>query len=411
MTAVNEVVRIRSIANGGDGVATLSDGRTVFVPRTAPGDEVRLRDVRMYRRYARASASELLSAGPGRTAVPCPHYVADRCGGCQLMHLDLATQRSVKSRIIGDALRRIARLEVADPEVIAAPASLGYRTKVTFTVSDGVIGFHRLSEAGSVFEVRRCLLMDQRLDALHQQLRGARALLPPDAEQVVLRLDGQAGRHLLVRTRGDQAWTDAEEFAARMPAGTVVWWHPADGVPRSVAGNDTRWPATVFEQVHPAMAQVIRRRAVEALLDGVAPEAMAWDLYAGIGETTALLAAAGCRVSSVELDPLAVELATRLGPAGPDRRAGDVARLVAGLPAPEVVLANPPRTGMAAEAVVAMGRSGAVRIAYISCDPATLARDIRVLGEGWKLGSVTGFDQFPETAHVEVLAILESADR
>src|SRR5690606_25764786 len=81
MTASNEVVTIRTIAAGGDGVGTLSDGRTVFVPRTAPGDEVRLRDVRVYRRYARASAAELLTAGPGRTAVRCPHYVADRCGG------------------------------------------------------------------------------------------------------------------------------------------------------------------------------------------------------------------------------------------------------------------------------------------------------------------------------------------
>jgi len=401
------VVTIRSIAAGGDGIASLADGRTVFVPRTTPGDVVRLDNVRIHRRFARARAAELITAGPGRTAVPCPHYVADRCGGCQLMHLDLSTQRAVKSRIIGDALRRLGGVEIADPEVVPAPAALGYRTKVTFTVQDGVIGYHRQGQAGDVFEVRRCLLMDQKLDGLHQQLRGARDLLPGDVEQVVLRLDGRAGRHVIIRTAGNGAWTDSEEFAARMPPGATVWWHPKGGAPRAMAGSESAWPATVFEQVNPPMAAEIRSRALRLLTRDLAPGAVVWDLYAGIGESTAILAVQGYRASSVEIDPRAVALAEERGPAGPDRRAGDVAELVGRLPAPVAILANPPRTGMAPGAVAGIVRSGARRLVYISCDPATMARDIRGLADGWGVVSVTGFDQFPETAHVEVVAVLE----
>lgn len=405
-----EVVAIRSIAAGGDGIGNLADGRTVFVPRTAPGDVVRLDNIRVHRRFARARAAELISAGPGRTAVPCPHYVVDRCGGCQLMHLDLSTQRAVKSRIIGDALRRLGGIEIADPEVVAAPAALGYRTKVTLTMQDGVIGYHRQGQAGEVFEVRRCLLMDQKLEALHQQLRGARDLLPGDTEQVVLRLDGRAGRHLVVRTSGDGAWTSAEEFAARMPSGTTVWWHPKGGAPRAMAGSESAWPATVFEQVNPPVAAEIRGRALRQLTQGLGSGAVVWDLYAGIGESTALLAGQGYRVSSVEIDRRAVALAEERGPAGPDRRAGDVAEVVGRLPAPEAILSNPPRTGMSPEVVAAIARSGARRLVYISCDPATMSRDIRCMGDGWRVVSVTGFDQFPETAHIEVVAVLEAND-
>lgn len=326
------------------------------------------------------------------------------------MHLDLSTQRAVKSRIIGDALRRLGGIEIADPEVVAAPAALGYRTKVTLTMQDGVIGYHRQGQAGEVFEVRRCLLMDQKLEALHQQLRGARDLLPGDTEQVVLRLDGRAGRHLVVRTSGDGAWTSAEEFAARMPPGTTVWWHPKGGAPRAMAGSESAWPATVFEQVNPPVAAEIRGRALRQLTQGLGSGAVVWDLYAGIGESTALLAGQGYRVSSVEIDRRAVALAEERGPAGPDRRAGDVAEVVGRLPSPEAILSNPPRTGMAPEVVAAIARSGARRLVYISCDPATMSRDIRGMGDGWRVVSVTGFDQFPETAHVEVVAVLEAND-
>ena len=104
MTTANPVA-IRAIAGGGDGVGTLDDGRTVFVPRTAPGDRVTITGVRRHASFARARVASIVEPGPGRAVPPCPHYLADNCGGCQIMHLDIATQRDTKSRIVGDAMR------------------------------------------------------------------------------------------------------------------------------------------------------------------------------------------------------------------------------------------------------------------------------------------------------------------
>lgn len=402
-------VTIRAVAAGGDGVATLADGRTVFVPRTAPGDAVTLTRVQRHTRFARARLASVEQPGPDRVDPPCPHYERDACGGCQLMHLSTAAQLRAKQRIVGDALRRLAKLDGDDPPIIEAPTTLRYRNKVTFAVGGGVIGLHRLGEAGRLFEVEQCLLIDPRLDALHQRVRGARHGLPRRAEQVVLRLDGDGGVHVVVRTAAGEGWGDSARFASLLPPGTRVWWHPADGAPRVVAGSNDPWPATVFEQVNPAVGRLVRQGAVDALAADP-PEGgsgLAWDLYAGIGDTTRLLSARGFAVESVELDPRAVALAERIGPAGPRRLAGDVATLIETLGRPRVVVVNPPRAGVAESVATALASSGARRIAYVSCDPATLARDIGRMNLAYAVRDVTAFDQFPQTAHVETLAILE----
>src|SRR5689334_14413732 len=115
-------VVLTRLAAGGDGVGRLDDGRTVFVPRSAPGDVIEPADLRLHKRFARARIGTLVEAGPGRVAPRCGHYDRDRCGGCQWQHLDIARQRSAKSAIIGDALRRLGKRDVADPEVVAADA-------------------------------------------------------------------------------------------------------------------------------------------------------------------------------------------------------------------------------------------------------------------------------------------------
>ncbi len=393
-------------------MGSLDDGRTVFVPRTAPGDRVTVQNIRLHARFARADLADIVEPGPGRVEPPCPHYLADRCGGCQLMHLALPAQHAAKRRIVGDALRRIGKLTVDDPDIVAAPEPLGYRGKVTLAVRGSAIGFHRLGEAGRVFEVTRCLLLESGLDALHQGVRAARRLLPPETEQLVLRRDAEGGRHVIVRG-GTQAWEGGRELHAQLGEGVVVWWQPTDGAARVVAGSDEPWPATVFEQVNPAVGRLVRRRAVDALVAGGEVSdrgetaVVAWDLYAGIGEATTMLAAHGLAVTSVERDPRAVELALRRGPPGPTRLAGDVADRLGRLPRPALVLTNPPRSGMAASVTAALARSGAVRLVYVSCDPGTLARDLRRLGDRFRLLHLSAFDQFPQTAHLECVATLE----
>lgn len=403
-------VDIRAIASGGDGVGSLPDGRTVFVPRTAPGDRVVLRQVRARARMARAQIAAIVSPGPGRVEPPCPHYVRDQCGSCQLMHLSTAVQHEVKSRIAGDALRRIGKRMVDDPPMVAAPHSLGYRSKVTLAVRDGRIGYHVLGNPDEVFDVRRCLIAEPRVQDLIDGMQSARRHLPRDATRLVLRRDRNNGLHVAVRTATTQVWSGARALHADLAAqGLVVtvWWHPEEGAPRAMAGSDDPWPATVFEQVHPAMGDRVRTDAMASL--GELAGTHAWDLYAGVGDTTALLVGAGATVDSVERDRRAVATAERAGPVGPVRHAATAEAVIGTLRPPGVVITNPPRTGMADEVVAAIARSTARRVAYISCDPATLARDVARLGNGFVIRDLRAYDQFPQTSHLECLAVLERA--
>jgi 23S rRNA (uracil1939-C5)-methyltransferase len=411
-------VRILRIASGGDGVGKLGDGRTVFVPRTAPGDLVVLRELRRSKTFARAAVAQLVEAAPERVEPACPHYERDQCGGCQLQHCSMTAQLAAKRSMVGEALRRIGHLDVEDPEIEPAEAAWGYRNKVTLAVGAGgrPIGFHRQGRPGDLFDLTRCLIADPALMDLWTLVRAHRALLPPDAEQLVLRLDREGGRHLTVRVRGQTAWGDApalhRELVARgVPA--VLWWEPEGGAPRAMAGAADPWPAAAFEQVHPVMGDRIRSWAADRL--GRLSGASAWDLYAGVGETTALLVAAGASVQSVELDARAVREATRRGPAeGVVRHAGRAEDLAPRLAPAAVVVTNPPRTGMDARVTDAIAAAAPRRLAYISCDPATLARDLgRLMAAGsraWRprLAEVRAFDLFPQTAHVETVAILEA---
>ena len=165
-------VRILRLATGGDGVGKLEDGRTVFVPRTATGDLIELDAVREYKRFARARPGRLLEAGPDRVEPPCPHYLGDECGGCQLQHLSLGAQRAARRTFVGDALRRLARLEVDDPDLVPASKAFGYRTKVTLAVGRGrTIGLRRYDRPDEIFALDRCHIAIPELMALWRELR------------------------------------------------------------------------------------------------------------------------------------------------------------------------------------------------------------------------------------------------
>src|SRR5205085_9934403 len=133
-----DIIAITSIAAGGDGVGRLGDGRAVFVPRTAPGERVRLRDgVKLHKSFARGELAEVVAPTGARVTPPCPHYGQDRCGGCQLQHVAYDAQLDAKRAIVGDALRRIAKLDVPDPEIVEAVEEWRYRAKVSLAVKGG----------------------------------------------------------------------------------------------------------------------------------------------------------------------------------------------------------------------------------------------------------------------------------
>lgn len=395
----------------------LDDGRTVFVPRTAPGDLVELRDIERRARFARARVARVEEPGECRATPRCGHYERDACGGCQLQHLDGATQRAARRGFVADALVRIGKLTVEVPEVVPAPQDWGYRTRITLAVAPGRrhLGFHPLERPDRVFPLERCEIARAELHPLLEALATELRQLPPDATHVVLRLARDGGLHLVVRARGDQAWSGGPVLRARLAGRGVqatIWWQPERGALRVVAGDRSAAAATAFEQVHPVVGDTIRARAVEALAPGAGD--LAWDLYAGIGETSAMLAAAGATVESVELDPHAVAAAEARGPGAPAvrRHTGRVEERLPSLPPAGLVISNPPRAGMAPEATAALAARPARRLVYVSCDPATLARDLALLAGAagpYRVRWVQPFDLFPQTAHVESVALLEAS--
>jgi 23S rRNA (uracil1939-C5)-methyltransferase len=403
-------VRIVRLATGGDGVGRLPDGRTVFVPRTAPGDLAEITDLKEHKRFARARIGRIVEPGPDRIEPRCPHYVVDECGGCQLQHLSGTAQLEARRGFVGDALRRIAGRDAADPEIEPATRPYGYRAKLTLAVSrDGRrIGLHPYDRPAKVFDLDWCYITVSPLMELWQAVRALRHHLPPKLEHLVLRLDRDGGRHLVLQVGDTRAWGGAPHLLAELRArGTeaTIWWRPEGGAARVMAGAPQPFPATVFEQVNPEMGDRARAFAIAQL--GEVTGRHLWDLYAGIGDSTARLAGLGASVESVESDRRAVSEAEARGPAAV-RHAGRVEDLLPELRPPELVLTNPPRTGMDERVTAALERLAPRRIVYVSCDPATLARDVARL-PGYRISRLRAFDLFPQTAHVETVAVLDRA--
>lgn len=412
MTA--EVIAISGIAAGGDGVGRLADGRAVFVPRTSPGERVRLRDgsLHLHRHFARGEMSELVEAGADRVVPACPHYVGDRCSGCQLQHLSYAAQLAAKRTIVGDSLRRIGKLDLGDPEIAPATTHWRYRTQVELAVQAPTVGFHPFDRPGDVFLLDDCHVADQRLMELWQHVRGRLDLFPERLTRITLRLDRDSVRHVIAESAGEP-WRTAQRLRAAMPEGTgpVCWWRPVDGAARVVAGPETGFPATGFEPVHPAMSADVRRWVVERL--GDIQGRVAWDLYGGIGDMAVLLAQRGASVVSVDVDEKAIGWARRR----PEIVAlGDRVRCIAGrvedvlpsLPPAQIVVVDPPRTGLHWDVSLRLTGEPVSRLAYTSGHPAALARDLHRLSVNYHLQSVRAFDLFPQTALVEVAAVLEA---
>ena len=410
-------MRIERIAAGGDGVGHLADGRAVFIPRGAAGDLALVTITKQAARFARARIRELIEVGPDRVEPVCRHYRDDDCGGCQLMHLSPASQREARRRIAGDALRRIAKQTIEDPALTAATADWGYRTKITLSRgAGGRLGFHRVDRPDSVFPLDRCPVAAPGINDLWVRVRSSRSLWPGTLAKIVLRLDRTGGEHVIMETGAGPIWTagKALQAAVRRAASLTVWWRPHEGAVRAVGGSATAYPAAAFEQINPAMGDQVRNAALAALGD-VAGQRI-WDLYAGIGETSAILAQRGARVQSVEWDRRAVDEAERRHrEAGltVDRVVGSVERAIVSLDQPDQVISNPPRSGMDARVIDELKSRAPVRIVYISCDPATLARDVarlaapRLPSAEYRMPSAECYDLFPQTAHVESVAVLE----
>ncbi|MDT8436402.1 MAG: TRAM domain-containing protein [Gemmatimonadota bacterium] len=426
---------IDAIAAGGEGVGRTAEGRVVFVARTAPGDRVAatLRQVRP--RWARATLERVLRPGPERHEPPCPLY--DRCGGCDLQHLAAPAQRAAKRDIVRQALRRIGGVAPEVGAVETAGEDLGYRNRLRFTLRrDGeeesrvTAGFHRLAAPSEVLDVPDCPLGEAALRQAWRALRDAwgpgAAALPGGSElQVTLRTGADGALALHVRGGDPARPGDPAAVRAALPGLSSYVWDDASGG-RSVPVGDATWPdrwdgiefrlgPEVFLQANRAVA----RRIDEALEEFAAPLTglRVSDLYAGAGARAIRWARAGAEVTAVELDRVACEA----GRAAAERAGarlrflrGRVEDLLPRVLAADLVIANPPRAGMTAPVTAALAAAERPRrLACVSCDPATLARDLGRLAPTWRVDEVRVYDAFPQTGHVETVAFLrrrEDAD-
>ena len=416
------VVRIDGIAAGGAGVGRLPTGQAVFVHRTAPQEMVRVRVTEGRKRWARADLLELLEPSPARRAAPCPHY--HRCGGCTIEHLSYDAQLRAKSEIVREALRRIGGVDVGVPEVVASPREFRYRNRVQFALRrlpDGrvIAGFHELGRPDRIVDIGAdCLQPEEPVAQAWGALRGAwgrNAERLPAGGQLRLTMRATARGDVGLLIEGGVGRGDPEALLREVPGLHAIWHRREQGVV-TLAGDDTlveswddfelRLGASAFLQVNRDAARLLEDHVIARA--GDVSRARVVDAYCGVGFHAHRLAAAGARVVGIELDPSAVEqaraMAAERGHAGARFIAGDVAaELPATLPA-DLVIANPPRGGLGEAVTATLAAQPPRRMIYVSCDPATLARDASRLAPSLRLERVRCFDLFPQTSHVETVA-------
>ena len=403
-------VRIESIAAGGDGIAR-HGGIVVFVPRSAPDDLARVNAVQDGR-LMRGTLVEVLEPSSLRVDPPCAHYTGDQCGGCQIQHLDYERgQLLAKSRMIGDALTRIGKATIERaPEVEASAKQWRYRTKLTLALrrrdARWIAGLRRYDDPDAVFELRDCPITDERVVAAWANVMRHQQHFPSAARlRGALRLLGDSFSFTL---EGGADWPAREQFFLALPELAQLWWMPEGKRRRLVASRENREAGASFAQVNPVVAARLREW-VTGLATTARPK-VAVDAYAGTGDIAVALSEQGARVTAIEIDRDASRVCADRLPAGSRAIAAAVEQaLPDALPADLVVL-NPPRTGLD-ERIPRQLQSGGTlprTLIYVSCNPATLARDIRRL-DRYTIRSLRGFDMFPQTAHVETVCELVPA--
>lgn len=403
--SIQAELEITAIAAGGSGVGR-HEGMVAFVPRTAPGDRIKA-ELLPKGRFAQGRMLELIEPSPVRVAPPCEHYVRDRCGGCQLQHLSAEAQLTAKRGIVRDALTRIGKREVDSPAVHASPRQWRYRNKLTLAMrrrgSRWIAGLHPYDAPDAVFALKDCPITSEGVVSLWRAILEASDDLPDERRlRGAVRAEQGASSFLL---EGGTAWPNAKRFFDRVPALGSLWWKPEGGHRRLLhARGDAVSPA--FAQVNLEMAQVMREYVLERVV-GHAP-ATVIDAYAGEGLLAYELEARGIATTMIELDPDATARArarlstTRLIEGRVEDTIGEV------LPA-DLVVVNPPRAGLDERIPTTIERRPANArpraIIYVSCNPATLARDLTRL-PSYRILSLESFDMFPQTAHVETVCEL-----
>ncbi len=405
-------VSIDSIAAGGDGVGR-NEGLVVFVPRTAPGDLVTAQ-ISGRGHFARGSLRSIVTPSTVRIEPPCPHYTRDRCGGCQLQHMTYESQLAAKQLIIRDSLQRIGKRQIEPPPIERSPKEWRYRTKLTLAMrrrgARWIAGLHPYDDPARVFPLSDCPITDRSVVSAWHEVMQADAYFPDASELRGSIRKTSAGPTLVMM--GGESWAARDQFAAAVPSLSAVWWIPAEDKPRRLVYDKRvdKSPSASFAQVNAEMAEILRAHVLERA-SSLAPRT-AIDAYAGSGDIAMALSDAGVVVTAIELDPDASEWsASRLRHPSTGVR-GRVEDVLPGALPTDLVILNPPRAGVDARVTETLetNAGGIRKLIYVSCNPATLARDLSRL-PSYSIDSLRAFDMFPQTAHVETVCELRPVTR
>lgn len=393
------------MAHGGAAVGR-HNGKTMFVPLGVPGETVRVEIVEGRARYAMARLLEVLAPSPDRVAPPCPHYGA--CGGCDWQHIAYPTQVRFKEQIVRDALRRIGRLEAPVLPGIGAEHPWGYRNHVRFVPDqEGRLGFQR-RQSHSVVPIQQCAI-------LHPLLQDVLGQIDLDFEGLAalsLRCGANTGERMIVlETLADEAPAVEIDLPVScvlaLADGRAAVLAGAPVLHERVAGRMYRISAQSFFQVSTEGAErlvdlvgrYLQVSGSEALLDA----------YCGVGLFALSQGGNVSRALGIEEAEASIADATANASGVPNVEFvhSQVESLMAGSTRYDAVVLDPPRTGASPRALHALVSRQPSRIVYVSCDPATLARDCAALtAMGYRLVQVQPVDMFPQTHHIECVALL-----
>lgn len=409
-------LNIEALSSKAEGIARM-DGVVHFVPRALPGEQCTARVVKVTSRWRRAHAVDYVHQSGERISPACSLY--DQCGGCQLQHTGYSSQCAFKVAALKETLRRIGHLEI-EPEPMITSPEFGYRRKVTFSVERSLAGvrlcLHRWDAPWRLVPVPSCLQLESPLNACLPELEtwlNSRHMrwVHGNLSRVVVRLidqqcavilqDGQSGCYGNIPS--EVSLPEAIGAAYLSPDRPNARLHAL------ATRQDAPLHAGAFRQANQVVADALYDTVMNLAGDDCRK---AIDAYCGAGEMTLRLAQMSEQVIGIELNRDAVEAACDLT----NRMSlSDRVRFEKGktefllqrhLPADLVVL-DPPRSGCEASVLDALIKRPPARLAYISCHPAALARDLRrLLDGGFQLERVVPFDMFPQTYHLEVLVVL-----
>ena len=432
--------RIEGYSSEGLGIARI-DGQVVFVHGAVRGELCRVLVMKVLKNAAFGKVTELLEPSPERREPDCPYY--GRCGGCDFRHLSYREELWAKRQRVQDALTRLGGSDVEVEEILGAADPLYYRNKSQYPVSAGKVGFYR-ARTHDVVDIEHCLIQKPQADA------AAAALRDYMRDFAVPSYDEKTGRgllrHLYVRTnrRGEslvcvlangERLPHEEELVGRLRravpdcVGVVLGVNTRRGNTilgeryRTLWGADTledelcgltfRLSVPSFYQVNRDQAEVLYRKAVEYA--GLTGGELVVDLYCGAGTITQVMAGGAGRVIGAEIVPEAIEdareNARRNGIENVEFFCGDAAQLAADFAGrglrPDVICVDPPRKGLAPEAIAAAAQMAPQRVVYVSCDPGTLGRDVKRFAEyGYRVQRAAACDLFPRTRHIETVVML-----